>query len=506
MIVQYGMAILFVAVALVLALLLVGVMDTIPLLYAAVVISSWYSGRGPGLLSVFLTTLAVDYFFVPPFQTFKLGIYLIPRLAVFLMSALLISWLSDKRKRIEGSLKQAHDEMEAKVIERTADLKQTNEKLQEEITERRRMEDALRERANLLDLTHDTVFVRDMNDVITYWNRGAEELYGWKKQEAIGQVSHKLTQTIFPAPLEEINELLLKTERWEGELTHTKRDGTQVVVASRWSLQRDNQGRPAAILETNNDITGRKGAEQELQKTQAELAHVTRVMTMVELTSSIAHEVNQPLAAIVTNGNACLRWLAAKSPNLDEARESVGRIIRDGHRASEIVGRVRALFKKTAPAKAELDINSLIQDVAALVRNEMLTNQVLMRTELAADLPSVLGDRIQLQQVLLNLIINGVDAMKPVTERPRKLLIKSQRQQPDAVLVSVEDSGMGIQTENVSQVFEAFFTTKPEGLGMGLSICRTTIEAHGGRLWATSNDREGATFHFTLPASGESLR
>lgn len=175
-IVQYGMAILSVAVALVLALLLVGVMDTIPLLYAAVVISSWYGGRGPGLLSVFLTTLAVDYFFVPPFQTFKLGIYLIPRLAVFLMSAILISWLSDKRKRIEGSLKQAHDEMEAKVIERTADLKQTNEKLQEEITERRRMEDALRERANLLDLTHDTVFVRDMNDVITYWNRGAEEL------------------------------------------------------------------------------------------------------------------------------------------------------------------------------------------------------------------------------------------------------------------------------------------------------------------------------------------
>src|SRR4029077_15432058 len=175
-------------------------------------------------------------------------------------------------------------------------------------------EKALRVQASLLNLTHDTVFVRDMNDLITYWNRGAEELYGWQREEAIGQVSHQFMQTIFPAPLEEINEELLRTGRWEGELTQTKREGRQVVVASRWSLQRDEQERPAAILETNNDITERKRAEESLNKAQAALAHVTRVMTMGELAASIAHEINQPLAAAVTNGSACTRWLTRSQP------------------------------------------------------------------------------------------------------------------------------------------------------------------------------------------------
>ena len=213
--------------------------------------------------------------------------------------------------------------------------------------ERKRTEEVLREQAGLLDLTHDTVFVRDMNDVITYWNRGAAELYGWTREEAVGKVSHQLMQTIFPAPLEEINAELLRTGRWEGELVHTKRDGTQVVVASRWSMQQDEQGRPLATLETNNDITERKQAEEALRKAQAELAHVTRVMTMGELTASIAHEVNQPLSGVVTNGNACLRWLAGDSPNLDEAREAARRIIRDGNRASDVIARIRALVQKT---------------------------------------------------------------------------------------------------------------------------------------------------------------
>src|SRR6266850_7394747 len=177
-----------------------------------------------------------------------------------------------------------------------------------EIEERKRAEEVLREQAGLLDLTHDTVFVRDINDVITYWNRGAAEMYGWIRDEAVGKVSHQLMQTIFPAPFEEINAELLRTGRWEGELVHTKRDGTQVIVASRWSMQRDKQGLPAAILETNNDITEHKRAEDALLKAQAELAHVARVTTMGELTASIAHEVNQPLSAIVANGNACLQW------------------------------------------------------------------------------------------------------------------------------------------------------------------------------------------------------
>ena len=353
-----------------------------------------------------------------------------------------------------------------------------------DITKRKRTEEALRVQASLLDLTHDTVFVRDMNDVITYWNRGAEELYGWKKEEAIGQVSHQFTQTIFPAPLQKINEELLRTGRWEGELTHTKRDGTQVVVASRWSLQRDEQERPAAILETNNDITERKRAEEALSKAQTELAHITRVMTMGELAASIAHEINQPLAAVVTNGNACMRWLTRSQPDLKEATDAVQRIIRDGKRASDIIARIRALLKRTAANRVPLDINEVIQETMALAENEARRRRVFLRADFAANLPLVLGDRVQLQQVILNLTMNGIEAMSSVSEGSRELLIRTQRDDSDQVLISVTDSGVGLDPKHAEHLFEAFFTTKTEGMGMGLSISRSIIEAHGGRLWA----------------------
>jgi two-component system, LuxR family, sensor kinase FixL len=367
-----------------------------------------------------------------------------------------------------------------------------------EIEERKRAEEVLREQSRLLDLTHDTVFVRDVNDVITYWNRGAAKLYGWTREEAVGKVTHQLMQTIFPAPLEEINAELLRTGRWEGELVHTKRDGTQVTVASRWSIQQDEQGRPLATLETNNDITERKQAEEALRKAQSELAHVTRVMTMGELTASIAHEVNQPLSGVVTNSNACLRWLAAPIPNLDEARQAVSRIIRDGNRASDIITRIRALVRKTDTEKDRLDINDAIQDVAALAQGEVRRNCVVLRTELAHDLPPVVGDRVQLQQVILNLVMNGVEAMPSVADRRRELLICSRQHESDKVLVAVQDSGIGLDPQSMERIFDAFYTTKSEGMGMGLAISRSIVENHGGRLWAVSNNGPGATFQFTL--------
>jgi two-component system sensor kinase FixL len=373
-----------------------------------------------------------------------------------------------------------------------------------DIEDRKQAEEALREQASLLNLTHDTVFVRDMHDVITYWNRGAEELYGWTREEAVGKVTHQLTQTIFPAPLAEINTELLRTGRWEGELIHTKRDGTQVVVASRWSLQRDEQGRPAAILETNNDITERKRAEDALRKAQTELAHVTRVMTVGELAASIAHEVNQPLTGVITNGNACLRWLGRTPPDVDEAREAVTRMIRDGSRASEVMARIRTLLRKAEPQKTRLAINDVIGEVIALAESEVHRNRVLLKTDLAADFPPVLADRIQLQQVLLNLMLNGMEAMRAVTDRSRELIIRSQAEETDAIRVAVQDAGVGIDPQDMDRIFTAFFTTKPEGLGMGLAISRSIIEAHGGRLWATPNAGPGATFQFTLPTHRES--
>ena len=367
------------------------------------------------------------------------------------------------------------------------------------MTSLRRSAAGLREQADLLDVTHDAIFVRDVNDVITYWNRGAEVRYGWKQEDAVGKVSHHLLRTIFPAPLEDIVATVLRGGSWEGELIQTRRDGTQVTVASRWSLQRDEQGRPLGTLENNNDITERKRAEEALRKTQAELAHVTRVLTMGELTTSIAHEVNQPLSGIVTNASACLRWLAGDGPNLEEAREAARRIIRDGNRASEVIGRIRALAKKAGTEKERMDLNAAIQDVVALTQGEVRRNGVLLRTELAGDLPPVLGDRVQLQQVVLNLVLNGIEAMSTVGDRPRELVIQTQRGDVDQASVTVQDSGVGLDPKGGEKIFDAFYTTKGAGMGMGLSISRSIVEDHGGRLWALPSDGPGATFQFTVP-------
>jgi len=516
----------------------------------------------------------------------------------------------------------------------------------------------LKEQASLLDVAHDGVFVRDRNELITYWNRGAEELYGWTREEAVGKVSHQLLHTVFPAPLEELTARVLRTGRWEGELVHSRRDGTQVVAASRWSLQQDERGRAIGTLETNNDITERKRADAELQRSerryrnifqttgvsiweedfsevraaiddlkaqgigdfprylaeqpefvrqaiamvkvidvndatvklfgarskdellvslhkvftpdteavfageliaiaegrnsfaaetvlrtlsddrlnvlltvtfpaepgkfdsvlvsitditarklaqeeleqaQAALAHVSRLTTLGELAASIAHEVNQPLAAVGANADAALRWLAAQPPDLEEAREALSGIVKDSHRAGEIIKRIRALVKKTPPQDERLNINETIRDVIGLTRSEVQKNGVSLQTHFAGDLPLVSGDRIQLQQVILNLIVNAMEAMEAVPAARRQLLIVTEKDSSNEVLVAVRDSGPGLDLENSDRLFDAFYTTKPNGIGMGLAISRSIIAAHGGRLWTTPNIPHGAVFQFTLP-------
>ena len=244
-------------------------------------------------------------------------------------------------------------------------------------------------------------------------------------------------------------------------------------------------------------IEGRR-AQHALHKAQAELAHVTRVTTMGELTASIAHEVNQPLTAIVTNANASLRWLAGPAPNLDEARDAVRGILRDGNRAGDVIARIRALVRKTDTEKARLDINQTVQEVILLVQIEAAHKGVALRTELAADLPPVLGDRVELQQVILNLVVNGIEATTSVADGRRELLIRSRQHGSDQVLVAVQDSGMGLDPKNMERIFDAFYTTKSQGLGMGLAISRSIVENHGGKLWAVPNDGPGTTFQFTL--------
>ena len=476
----------------------------------------------------------------------------------------------------------------------------------------------LREQASLLDLTHDTIFVRGMDDVITYWNRGAEELYGWKREEAVGKVTHHLMQTRFASPLEAIRAELLRTGRWDGELVHTKRDATPVTVSSRWSLQRDKQGKPATILETNNDITERKRAEyltgqvfesspdgiciigrdysyqrvnpvferdwvtppesvvgkqvadlvgadlfeqmtkvhldrcfagedvtysgwvsrhrgraylsvsysplrpntqrvesalvitrdltdlmlasEALGAAQAELAHVNRVATMGQLTASIAHEVNQPIAAAVINAQAALRWLGMRPPELDEAGKAVARVIASGERAVDVIGRIRAVINKAPPRNSRFDFNEAVRDVVALTGSEALKQGVSVQTALATDLPSVEGDRVQLQQVVLNLIMNAVEAMAG-DDGARVLQLTSEVDDAGDVLLAVRDSGPGLDPQSATRLFEAFYTTKPDGMGMGLAICRSIVEAHGGRLSAAANEPRGAVFQLTLPAA-----
>src|SRR5713226_2443284 len=238
----------------------------VTLLYAAGVLSAWLGGMGPGVLAALLAAVVVDIFITPPLYSITLDFDFFLRVALFALSALLVGWLSVRRRRMEDALRLSRDELEVRVQERTADLTRSNKRLQAEIAARARAEETLREQAALLDLTHDTVFVRDEHDVITYWNRGAEELYGWTKAEALRAVSHTHLQTVFPAPVEQIMAELTRTGRWEGELVHTRRDGTPVVVASRWSLRRAAPGRPPAVLETNNDITERKRAAGRLDR------------------------------------------------------------------------------------------------------------------------------------------------------------------------------------------------------------------------------------------------
>jgi PAS domain S-box-containing protein len=283
-------------------------------------------------------------------------------------------------------------------------------------------------------------------------------------------------------------------------------NGSQVFVRSSGKPLFDAKDRFLGYRGTGTDISATiraDHAEQALRKAQAELAHVTRVTMLGELTASIAHEVNQPLAAAVSNAEASLRWLDPETPNLAAARRSVEWVIEDSCRASEVIRRVRALAKKTDMEKSPLDVNLVVNEAIALVQGELVRHRVLLRAELAPALPRILGDRIQLQQVIINLLMNGIEAMEPMMDRPRELVVRSGQDETDEIILTVTDRGIGISAENANRMFSAFFTTKSGGLGMGLSICRSIVEAHGGRMSASSNEGPGATFQMVLPLHRE---
>jgi PAS domain S-box-containing protein len=367
-----------------------------------------------------------------------------------------------------------------------------------DIEDRKRAEDELRKQKEVFQKIFEDIPVMiafiGADGHIELANPEWERTLGWTLEE-IRKQNIDIYAELFPDP--QYRQIVLDVVAAStGEWTDLKvrvRDGRVIDVAA--DLVHLSDGSRLGI---GKDITEWRRTQAALQEAQENLARVTRVLAMGELAAAIAHEVNQPLAAIVTNANFCLRELAGGAQKLGRLREAIAEIVNDGTRASAVISRIRALLMKGAPDRTKLDINEVIQEVTRLLRHELTRNRVSLRTDLAPDLPYVLGDRVQLQQVMLNLIMNGIDAMSMITERPRELLIKSAKHS-DGVLIQVQDSGPGIDPGQADRIFEPFFTDKPEGIGMGLSISRSIIESHGGRLWAAAGSN-GALFEFTLPA------
>jgi PAS domain S-box-containing protein len=377
------------------------------------------------------------------------------------------------------------------------------------IIESRRAEEARGRLAALVQSSDDAIVSKDLNGMILTWNVGAERLFGYKAHEAIGQ---PVTMLIPPDHRNEepgILERIRRGERIEHyETIRRRKDGTLVDISLSVSPIVGEHGRIVGASKIARDITERKRIEEQRREVavanarrelEAELARVARALTVGELATSIAHEVNQPLAAIVTNAEAGLRWLKAEAPKVLEVQQSLELIIRDGNRASEVIRRIREFLKKDSPQAAPLDINDVAQEAMALVRDDLLKRKITLIVELSDGLPPIRGDRIQLQQVMLNLIMNGSEAINSLAHGSRELVVISQKSGTDSVLLAVRDSGAGVELKNVDRMFQAFFTTKSTGMGLGLSISRSIIEAHGGRIWAAPNEGPGITVQFTLP-------
>jgi PAS domain S-box-containing protein len=378
----------------------------------------------------------------------------------------------------------------------------------QDITERKRAEAELRESEARFRLVADSapvlIWMSGTDKLCTYFNKPWLDFTGRSLEQELG---NGWAEGVDPEDLQRCLDTYIQSfdrrEAFRMEYRLRRHDGEFRWVLDIGAPRFNPDGSFAGYIGSCIDVTEKRRAEEQLRQAQENLARVSRVIAMGELAAAIAHEVNQPLGAVVTNASASLRWLAGQPPNLGEAREAIDRTVRDANRASEVIVKIRALLQKVPPQMEQLDVNVVIREVLTLADNELLRSGIAVQTDLAPDVPKVFGDRVQLQQVLLNLILNGIDAMRTITHRPRELRIKSATH-PDGVLIQVHDSGDGVNPEQANHIFDPFFTTKPQGIGIGLSVGRSIVEAHGGRLWFTPGASHGVVFQFTVPKADTS--
>jgi PAS domain S-box-containing protein len=503
-VVRYGFAVVSVAVAVAAGYFLnyLGLDEAVFAVFMfAIAATSWFSGTVPALVALVISALSFNFFFTPPPYRLDFTRTDFAYCAAFLLFAGIAITSDTMRRRAEAAVRQSRDELELKVLERTAELKSS--------------EEILRERANLLDLTHDTIFVRRMNNVITYWNRGAKELYGWSGNEALGRPSHELLQTEFPEALEQINAKLLQTNRWEGELIHARRDGRRLVVSSRWSLQRDERGEPFAILETNTDITERKRAEEALRQSRDELEGKVKERTAQlsnandELQSvnkeleafaySVSHDLRAPVRHIAGFGELLQKHAGDA---LDErSRRHLGLILDSANRMGTLVDDLLA-FSRIGRAETQRTTVNFEELVKAVVADSAPDAQNRNIEWKIGDLPICQGDPSMLRLVVSNLVSNALKFTR--TREQARIEIRSLNHRPEGIVFFVKDNGVGFDMKYKDKLFGVFQRLHSqeafEGTGIGLATVHRIVHRHGGQVWAEGAIDQGATFYVALPA------